>query len=143
MAADKYDLLGPAFADVGREAVRLAGGEADGIFLYVEIGDGWVRPSLFKDEGDSVHYVDLDASTPLFDLLTHAWCLEPVGKRWTSMHYTVDHGKFASEMDYDDLEGSEEAIEDRRERILRARYGDKPVTYSPMPSDSWTLKPSS
>lgn len=143
MATDKFDLLGPAFADVGREAVRLAGGEPDGIFLYVEIGDGWVGPSLFKDEGDSLRYVRLDASTPLFGLLNDAWCLEPADKRWTAMHYTIEQGKFDATFDYDDLEGSEEDGDGRRERILRARYGDRKITYPPFPSDAWTLQPPS
>lgn len=143
MAANKFDLLGPTFAEVGREAVRLAGGEPNGIFLYVEIGDGWVGPSLFKSEGDSLRYVDLSASTPLFDLLTQAWCLEPADKRWTAMHYTIEHGKFDATFEYDDLEGSKESIEDRSERILRARYGDRKITYPPFPSDAWTLQPPS
>lgn len=81
MTTDNFDLLGPAFSEVGREAVRLAGGEPDGIFLYLEIGDRWVESSLFKDNGHSLRFVDLDDSTSLFDLLDNAWSLEPAGKR--------------------------------------------------------------
>lgn len=140
MTSDKFDKLGPAFAEIGREAVRLGGGEPDGILLYVEIGDGWVEPSLFKDDGASVRYVDLGTSIKLDDLIMDAWCLEPADKRWTAMQYTIDHGKFAAEFRFDELEGLEDNTGDRRERILRARYGDKPVVYPPLPSHAWTLK---
>ena len=59
------------------------------------------------------------------------------------MHYTIEHGKFDATFDYDDLEGSEEGVEHRRERILRARYGDREITYPPFPSDAWKLQPPS
>ncbi|WP_375399008.1 hypothetical protein [uncultured Sphingomonas sp.] len=73
MITDKFDLLGPAYADIGREAARLAGGQTN-IFLYVEIGDGWVGPSLFKDEGATLRYID-PITMALSDLLMDAWCL--------------------------------------------------------------------
>ena len=143
MTVDKLDLFGPKLAEIGNEALRLAGGEGNGLFLYVEIGDGWTEPSLFKDEDSVIRYIDFDDPSPLDDLLTEAWCLEPVDKRWTAMHYTIEHGKFDATFDYDDLEGSEEDGGDRRERILRARYGDRKITYPPFPSDAWTLQPPS
>lgn len=62
MTVDKYDLLGPALAKVGEEAMAIVGGKPDGVYLYVEIGDGWVGPSLFKDEGDAVRYIDIGTS---------------------------------------------------------------------------------
>ena len=139
MTADNFDLIGPKLAEIGNEALRLAGGEGKGIFLYVEIGDGWTGPNLFKDDGEAIHFIDFDDPNPLHDLLTQAWYLEPAGKRWTAMHYTIEHGKFDATFDYDDLEGSEEDGGDRRERILRARYGDRKIAYPPLPSDAWTL----
>ena len=144
MGEDKLDLLGHAFDAIGQEAVRLSGGDPNGIFLYVEIGDGWVGPSLFKDKGKHILYVDVDPEDVGIDqLLMKTWRMEQANKRWTAMHYTVEHGRFSAEFDYDDLEGSDEDIEDRRERILHDRYGDKPVIYPPMPQDSWTLRPPS
>lgn len=140
MTPNKFDLLGPALNDVGREAVRLTGGEPDGIFLYVEIGDGWVRPSLYKIGGLTVTYVDPGRS-PLDDLIIDAWCLEPADKRWTSMQMNIHEGKFSAKFDFDDIEHSKEHINDRRQRVLHARFGDKPIVYPPLRRDGWTLKP--
>ncbi len=139
MTADKYDLLGPALAKVGEEAMAIVGGEPDGVYLYVEIGEGWVDISLFKDEGDAVRYIDIGASD-IWRLLIDAWCLEPADKRWTAMHYTITGGKFDAHFEFDDLEASDESTDDRRERILRARYGERPVVYPPMPDGSMELK---
>ncbi len=132
MAKDKFDLLGPALADVGREAMRLVGGEPDGVLVYAEIGEGWVEPSLFKDEEASVRYVDLGASA-LGTIITDAWCIEPADKRWTAMRYTVDQGKFHASFDFDDLEHLDETTLDRRTRVVHARFGDKPIIYPPLP----------
>ena len=140
MTTDKYDLLGPAFARVGEEAMAIVGGKPNGVYLYVEIGEGWVDVSLFKDEGNAVRYIDVGTSE-IWRLLSDAWCLEPADKRWTAMHYTIDGGKFGAEFTFDDLEGSGESTDDRRERILRARYADKPVIYPPLPAGSMELRP--
>lgn len=129
MVADKYDLLGPALAKVGELAVHIVGGRPDGVYLYVEIGDGWVGPSLFKDEGNAVRYFD-SVDSGICDLLFNAWYLEEPDKRWSAMHYTVDGGKFDASFEFGELEDD---IHDRRERILHARYGDKPIIYPPMP----------
>ncbi|WP_375392990.1 hypothetical protein [uncultured Sphingomonas sp.] len=140
MPLDKFDLLGPALRAVGDETMRIVGGTPDGVLLYVEIGEGWVSPDIFKDEGSSVTYVDIGESR-IWQLLIEAWCLEPEDKRWTTMNYTIDHGKFDAQFDFDDLEGSGEDSLDRRERVLRARFGDKPVVYPPPSPHAWTLKP--
>ena len=49
------------------------------------------------------------------------------------MQLTIHDRKFTAQFDYDDIEHSRESIEDRRERILHARFGDKPVVYPPWP----------
>ncbi|WP_375399009.1 hypothetical protein [uncultured Sphingomonas sp.] len=140
MTTDKYDLLGPALAKVGEEAMAIVGGKPDAVYLYVEIGEGWVGPSLFKDEGNAVRYIDIGTSD-IWRLLIDAWCIEPTDKRWTAMHYTIEGGKFDAQFEFDDLEGSDESTDDRRERVLHARYGDKPVIYPPMPAGSMELRP--
>ncbi len=140
MLDQKFDLLGPALNDVGREAVRLTGGDPDGIFLYVEIGEGWVGPSLFKEQGITLRYID--PQTAAIDrLIIDAWCLEPVDKRWTSMAMTIKGGRFAVQFDYNDLEHSSESIDDRRQRILHSRFGERPVIYPPLRGPAWELKP--
>jgi len=57
VTTDKLDALEPALSEVGLEVVEIAGGEATGLFLYVEAAEGWVSASLFKDEGNVVRYL--------------------------------------------------------------------------------------
>jgi hypothetical protein len=139
---NKFELLGPAMSRIGEEAMHIVGGKPDGVFLYVEIGDRWVDPSLFKDEGDSVRYHDIGPSN-LWRLLIDAWCIEPVDKRWTAMEYTIDGGKFDAKFSFDDVE--KESVSNgsdaRRQRVLRARYGDKPIVYPPPSPDMKPYKP--
>lgn len=73
----------------------------------------------------------------MFDL----WYSEEPNKRWTAMHFTVDAGKFEAKFEFDDLERPDEDDDDRRERILRARYGDKPIVYPPPPPGMTSYRP--
>ncbi|WP_174279157.1 hypothetical protein [Sphingomonas bacterium] len=140
MSVDKLELLGPAMNAIGADAHQSIGGEPDGIFLYVEIGDGWVEPSLFKDEGAYLKYYW--GSNELPDLIMDAWCLEPKDKRWIAMQYTISNGRFEAKFDFDDLEHSDEDSDDRLDRILHTRFGDKPVKYPPLTGDDiFHLKP--
>ena len=141
MTTDKLDLLGPALSRIGQEVMRIVGGEPNGIYVYVEAGDGWVGPSIFKDEGDSVRYID-DNRRDLSRAIMNAWRLEPEDKRWTGMEYTIDGGKFNARFQFDDLTAYDGSI-DRSERFLHARYGDKPIVYPPLKASATELKPSS
>ena len=107
--------------------MKVVGGEPDGLYLYVEVGDGWVGASIFKDEGDHVRYID-DREWGLAHALTDAWCLEPEDKRWTGMEYMIDGGKFDAKFQFDDLDAYD-GSDDRRQQFLRARYGDRPIRY--------------
>ena len=149
MAVDKFDLLGPALALIGEEAMRIVGGPPNGIYIYVEIGEGWVEANVFKDEGDRVRYFwpdspgRSDGVSDLSDAIVDAWCLEPEDKRWTVMHYIIEDGKFDAKFDFDDLERRDETEDERRERVLDARYGDKPRIYPSMRPGAVELKPPS
>lgn len=135
---DRFNHIGPALARVGEEILRVIGGKVDGIFLYAEVGDGWVDQSLYCDGGNAVHYYD-SGDSEIWRLVLDAWHLEPGDKRWTAMHYSIKDGQFDARFEFDDLEGSDEDTTDRRERILRQRYGDKPIIYPPMPDGSFEL----
>lgn len=137
MAADHFDALGPAMARIGENIYGTIGGRPEGIYLYVEIGDGWVDTSLFRNEGNRVVYYW--GSHELPDLVMDAWCLEPADKRWTAMHYTIEGGKFDAAFEFDNLEGSTESTSERRDRILHARYGNKPIVYPPLRGHSMEL----
>lgn len=143
MAADKLDALGPLLSEVGLEAVAIADGDAAGLYLYAEAGEGWVGPSLFKDEGDRISYLRLGRSK-LGDLIIAARETEPdLSKRWSVMEYVIEDGKFEAKFKFPDevdVEGDEDHME-RRDRFLMARYGDKPVVYPPLEGDFFELRP--
>ncbi|MDI1296964.1 MAG: hypothetical protein PSY12_13960 [bacterium] len=143
MAIDKWDILGPLMNEIGGELVHIVGGDANGIFLYVEMGEGWISPSIFKDEGDVVRYHDDDGEV-LTDLLWDAWYAESEEggiKRWSIMEYVIKDGKFDASYKYPDEVDVETFSMERREAALRARYGNKPVIYPPMPKTAFELKP--
>jgi hypothetical protein len=143
MEQDKFDVLGPIMTDIGLELAEIVGGDPNGVFLYAEIGEGWVRPSVFKDEGDVVRYYE--GSYMLSDLLWDAWYAESPSKdknmRWSVLEYEVQGRKFSASYKYPDEVDVEDMDEDRREAALRARYGDKPVIYPPMPEGAVEWKP--
>lgn len=140
MAKDKLDLLGPVLGEVGGVLARLADGDPEDVFLYVEIGEGWISPNVFKDEGKLVRWLDAN-DEELMDLLFEAWYLEPEGKRWSVMEYDVKDGKFAVSFKYPEEVDVESMDHDRREDALIARYGDKPRVYPPPPEGAFELKP--
>lgn len=141
MPEDKLDLLGPLMNDIGHELSRIVGGDPNGIFLYVEIGEGWVRPSVFKDEGDVVRWYD-PKDDYLSDLLFEAWYLEPDGPnmRWSVLEYAIVDGKFHVSMKYPEEVNVDIVDSERRQTALRARFGDKPVVYPPPPKGAFDLK---
>lgn len=128
--------------DIGLELADLVGGDPNGIFLYVEIGDGWVRPSLYKDEGDIVRWYD-PSGMALSELLWDAWYLESdePNMRWSVLEYSITGKKFHVSLKYPEEVNVDVLDDDRREAALRARFGDKPVVYPPMPKGSFELKP--
>lgn len=130
MANDSLDDLGPLMNELGNVLAEIADGDPDGIFLYVEIAEGWVSASVFKDDGKVVRYLDsdeLDASDILFDI----WYLVPKEKRWSVMEYDIRDGKFKVSFKYPEEVDVEVYDRRRRRAALRARYGDRPVIYPP------------
>jgi len=141
VAKDKLDILGPLFNEIGVELVDIVGGDLNGIFLYVEIGEGWISPNVFKDDGHQIRY--LDDSETLSDLIWEAWYAESEDgiKRWSIMEYEIKDGKFDVSFKYPDEVHVETISLERRQSALSARFGDKPVVYPPMPKTAFELKP--
>jgi len=140
MAQDRFDILGPLLNKVGYALANIANADPEGVFLYVEIGPGWVSPSVFKEEGKVVRFLDFDQSD-LYDLLIEAWHAEPEGKRWSVMEYAIKDGHFSVSFKYPEEIDVDTMDPKHREDALRARYGDKPVIYPPMPEGAFELKP--
>jgi len=131
MSDDKYDALGPAYAEIGAELAEIVGGDPDGVYLYAEAGEGWYGYSVYKDEGSVIRYYS--PSSELGDLIYEAWQVEVPGKRWAVMEYEVTGTKFDAQFKYPEEVDVESFDEDRREIALQKRYGDKPVIYPPLP----------
>ena len=132
MTDDKYDKLGPLYAEIGGEVAQIVGGDPDGAYLYAEAGQGWYGASVYKDEGTAVRY--FDPSSELSDLIYEAWLTEEPDKRWSVMELEIRGTKFDAQFKYpDDVDVESFAADDRREIALRNRYGDKPVIYPPLP----------
>jgi hypothetical protein len=101
----------------------------DGTFLYVEAGRAWVDMSIFKDLGDRLLF--RDPMDGLSDALLDLWDAQQPGKRWFTMQYRIERGKFEASFTYDPLDPEVSTL-DRREIILRERYGNKQVVYPPL-----------
>ncbi|KAK0355519.1 hypothetical protein LTR94_008375 [Friedmanniomyces endolithicus] len=128
--------------EIGQELAETVGGDPNGVFLYVEIGEGWVDISIFKDEGKIVRWYD-SQRTNLADLIWEAWYLEPddPNMRWSVLEYEVRDRKFHVSLKYPEEVNVEIVDDERRETVLRARFGDKPVIYPPPPKSAFELQP--
>jgi hypothetical protein len=137
---DKYDKLGPQWNAVGVELARVTGNGGESALLYAEIGEGWVSPNIYIPDGDVVrfHLPDNDDFTAL---LFQAWYLEEVNKRWSTVEYRIEKGRFSAafgfpdEVDVRDIEGADE----RRDAVVRRYFGDKRVVYPPLGPEAQEL----
>ncbi|RYD50530.1 MAG: hypothetical protein EOP60_11455 [Sphingomonadales bacterium] len=140
MAGRNLEILGPLMNEIGQALAEISNGDPEGVFLYVEIGQGWVSSSVFKDEGERVRYLDGDGSV-LDDLLFDAWYAVPKDKRWSVMEYDIKDGAFEVTLKYPEEVAVEGYDRGRRQAALHARYGDKTVVYPPPPEGAFELKP--
>lgn len=124
--------VAPMLADLGGELAAELGDDLDGVLLYVEAGPGWMSPSLWRGEGDSVRYYD----TPLAikDLVWDIWEVPSPERRWSKMFYVVTGTQFRTEFKYPDNESVDIANAlDRREAVLNHYFPGKIVVYPPSP----------
>lgn len=128
----KFEILGPILEDIGRQIFEDIGEDPEGVFLYAEVGDGWVERSIFKDKNSYVQYYP--SSVDLCELIIEAWKAEPSDKRWAVMMYEIKDGRFDATFRYPEELDPEPVGIQRREDALRARYGDKPIRYPPIPN---------
>lgn len=129
---DEFEALGPSLSEIGEELASIVGGDPDGVYLYVEAGEGWIGPSLYKDVGETVRY--FDGSPELSEMLMDLRSSQEPRKRWSVMEYEIKGTMFDAYFKYPDEVDVSDFDEDRREIALKKRYGDKPVVYPPLPS---------
>ena len=118
--------VGALLNEIGNLLAQDTAYPLDGTFLYVEAELNWVGMSIFKDLGD--HLLYQQPMDGLSETLIELWNAEVPEKRWSTMHYRIEGGKFDASFTYERLDPLESRI-DRRERILQQRYGNKRVDY--------------
>lgn len=118
---------------VGQCVAAIVGDEPDGAYLYVECNGRSCGAGVFHDKGESVAYFDPDEE--LIAALYQLWNVSDADKKWEVLEYEIAGDAFDARFGFADELDLEETIHDRRERALRARYGDKPVIYPPMDDD--------
>lgn len=106
----------------------------DGTLLYAEVDRNWVSPSIFKPVGDNVLYRRPDLGR-LGDALLDLWEAQDGNDRWTEIEYVVRDGTFEAIYRYPDEIDPEEFSIERRDRVVRRYFGDKPIVYPPWPPD--------
>ena len=116
-------------ARIGQALANMIDGDPNGAFAYVEVREMWMAPSAFHDEGNRVVY--LRTNIEFDEAVEDLWYTKEAGLRWEAIRYEILDGQFFVEFDYPDQFVSDESCDDRRERALKARYGDKPIYYPP------------
>jgi hypothetical protein len=130
MMADRYEVLGPRCGEVGGELAHLVDGDPDGTYLYVEAGNGWYEYGVFKDDGNSIRYID--PSSELGELIWKALkTLEP-NKRWAVMEYEIKGTKFSARFKFPDEIDVDSFDLNRRDIAVSKHFGDKPIIYPPI-----------
>lgn len=106
----------------------------DGTLLYARLDHNWVAPSIYKDRGNHLVYRWPDLNQ-LGGALLNLWNAQDADDRWAEIEYMVRDGRFTATYTYPDDIDPEEDESERRDRIVRRHFGDKPIEYPPLPSD--------
>lgn len=111
----------------------------DGTLLYARLASNMVAPSIFKSRGNSIVYRDPDLDR-LGDALLNLWDAEEPLNRWAEIEYVVSGDTFEVAYTYAEEINPEEDLFERRDRIVKRHFGDKPIVYPPeSPEDSAAL----
>jgi len=114
--------------DIGSMVAQGVQGDPDGAFLYAEAEEGCVGASIFKDVGDRVVYREV--SSDLMDRIMDLWHAAPKNQKWNALFYTITGNQFNARFQYDEGWDPKEHEIDRRPRVLKAKFGDKPIDFS-------------
>jgi hypothetical protein len=100
----------------------------DGTLLHARVQRNSVGPSIFKDRGDHILYRDPDLDR-LGDALLDLWEAQEGAERWEELQYFVKDGRFEVVFVYPEELDPEEMSMDRRDKVVKQYFGDKPVVY--------------
>lgn len=131
MANDDTDRL---LNEIGQLLAKDTVYPLDGTLLYAQVDSNYVAPSIFKDQGNSIAYLDPDLGQ-LGDALLDLWEAEKANSRWAEIEYLVQGNTFAVTYTYADEIDPDEDTLDRRDRIVKRYFGDKPVIYPPLSTE--------
>jgi hypothetical protein len=123
------DAAGPILAKIAAGLAHVAGPGPGDAFLYAEAHEEWVAPSIFKELDDRVAYRDVQGSDDIWEDILDLWYSESPDRKWNALVMTVSGTTFDARFLYS--EGWDEAEDEiiRRGRLLKAKFGDKPVVY--------------
>lgn len=124
MANDEIERL---LNEVGSVLAQDTAYPLDGTFLYTEAASQMVDMSIFKDLGD--HLLFRWSMHGLSDVLLELWEASDPKKRWAAMQYWITDGQFTASFTYPEEIDPNERTMDRRDRIVRQRYGNKRIVY--------------
>lgn len=136
---EQEEKVGDILAGLGQHVAEIIGRDPDGSFLYAEFDEGLYEVAIFHDEGDKIVYYDADEV--LFDEIINLWNTALDNEKWSVLTYDVKGDEFNSLFIYPDQLDPEEEDYERRERLVRARYGDKPVIYPDLGPNAVRLTP--
>lgn len=112
------------------EIIRVLGQINHQALLYVEGGRAWAGISLYQNTESRVIYVD--ETGEIDDLVIAIWDSDKASNRWREMQIDIDG--IRSEVRHFPARSLDkrESYDDRRERAVRERFGDKRIYYSPL-----------
>lgn len=139
MIDSNLEKMGPLLGSIGEHVASELGGDPNGIYLYVEVGDRWISVNVFREEGDVVRYYE--HGPELTDLIWDFWKVPEPTKRWAVMEYEIKGGRFDARFKFPEEVDVQSMDVDRRKIALHERYGDKPVIYPPIPEHFMRLEP--
>lgn len=99
--------------------------------LYAEVDYNVVGASIFVNRGDHLEclFPDDDLDHTLLDL----WDERTSDPAWVALEYLVQGSRFKMTYTYADNPDWDGEL-DRRERVVKRYFGDKPIVYPPLPS---------
>jgi hypothetical protein len=132
------DEAGPILARIGEILSRDTIYPLENTLLYAEVEPGVVSQSIFKDGGANIIYRWILSPT-LTDALMDLWEVEDSKKRWAEMEYVIHDGTFHAHFTYPDEIDKKEDHFERRDRIVKRHFGDRPIVYPPLPPQGQDL----
>lgn len=131
--------IGDILNALAQHLQEILGSDPDGSFLYAEVDEEGYEVAIFHDHGDKITYYDADDE--LFDEVINLWDSALDHEKWAVLEYDVRGDQFYSNFTYaDQLDPEEDSVE-RRQRLVNARYGDKPVIYPTLGPGAVELTP--